>query len=424
MNLRQHAPPTPVDPGPSARWPIPEYLDRSARWMSRLAALYSGSHAFPASVSPESGLLLHSLARLAAPNKAVEIGCLLGVSSLWLAGALRPAHGDTPSLPLLHCIDLFGPPFGRSRAVEARRWLRVRRARLNLALGGVRARVRVHCGDSAEKAAALGADQGPIDFAYVDGDHSFEGVVRDLHALVPHLAPGAPVILHDVFPESGCEGPGLVIGRVNELFPGAFDLCLLRTAPRNYGFAVFAAKEGGHAAPRATQSCDPDVERLLLFALTCNMRPERIAFLGRAGPHLAAVVQAAQSVGCASVHSAAGPIAAKDSLDGPLPHPLRTSDVTRSQLGHNCMVAPDRPSFWRSIDRNGPIDLAMIDAAQSEPLSLSAGAVCDRLAPNGMLVVFGLKRQSTNTAMRGVPWYTGRYTGVRIGSVAMIQKRP
>lgn len=44
---------------------------------------------------------------------------------------------------------------------------------------------------------------GPLDVAFVDGDHSYEGITQDLQLVVSFCRPGAVVILHDIV---ACEG--------------------------------------------------------------------------------------------------------------------------------------------------------------------------------------------------------------------------
>jgi predicted O-methyltransferase YrrM len=46
---------------------------------------------------------------------------------------------------------------------------------------------------------ARDAAGGLFDFAFVDGDHSFEGVKRDIEGIRPFLAPGAAILLHDAY---------------------------------------------------------------------------------------------------------------------------------------------------------------------------------------------------------------------------------
>ena len=44
---------------------------------------------------------------------------------------------------------------------------------------------------------ALKSAQRPFDFALVDGDHSFEGLVRDVEGILPILADSAHLVFHD-----------------------------------------------------------------------------------------------------------------------------------------------------------------------------------------------------------------------------------
>lgn len=72
-----------------------------------------------------------------------------------------------------------------------------------------------------------------FDFAFVDGDHRYEGVFGDLRALGAILNGGAPVLLHDAYHDgvdrairdavkAGWYSDGGRLGRVrNDLIPGA-----------------------------------------------------------------------------------------------------------------------------------------------------------------------------------------------------------
>ncbi len=40
-------------------------------------------------------------------------------------------------------------------------------------------------------------DKGPIDVLFIDGDHSYDGVVRDIKAWMPHLRRGGIALFHD-----------------------------------------------------------------------------------------------------------------------------------------------------------------------------------------------------------------------------------
>jgi predicted O-methyltransferase YrrM len=43
-----------------------------------------------------------------------------------------------------------------------------------------------------------------IDFAFIDGDHSYQGCLEDLQMLYPRMKPGATILLHDCLDETEC----------------------------------------------------------------------------------------------------------------------------------------------------------------------------------------------------------------------------
>jgi predicted O-methyltransferase YrrM len=59
------------------------------------------------------------------------------------------------------------------------------------------------CGDSTSQRAARTAEAlGPFELIFVDGDHSYEGVSRDIATYAPMLAKNGVLALHDVATES------------------------------------------------------------------------------------------------------------------------------------------------------------------------------------------------------------------------------
>ena len=56
-------------------------------------------------------------------------------------------------------------------------------------------RVSLHAGDSAALMAAM--PDAHFDWIYVDGDHRYEGVVRDIAASLPKLKPGGLFVFND-----------------------------------------------------------------------------------------------------------------------------------------------------------------------------------------------------------------------------------
>lgn len=231
-------------------WRFPAWLEGASDappWLAELRGLYADPISFPASISPQAGLLLHGLALNLSPRVAVETGSFVGASTLWLAGAMEESSGldarDAPRGPTLHCFDDFGPiepgPW-RQRGFEGDR-LALVSARLRRA--GVADRVVLHRGDTGtrllEARDAL-RDAGGVDFALLDADHTIAGVTRDLWALEPVLNTGGYVVLHDTIPEQcgGHLGPRHVVDRINTIAQGLYECCELHLAPLNYGLAV------------------------------------------------------------------------------------------------------------------------------------------------------------------------------------------
>jgi predicted O-methyltransferase YrrM len=118
----------------------------------------------------------------------VEIGSYLGASALALAEGLQ-AGGSTHGR--VHCIDTWGnfgmaegprdtfEQFVQNTAPHASRIVPVR-------------------GWSTEVAARLIASIGRIDLLFVDGDHSYDGVLADWRVFGPAMAPGGVMAFHDV----------------------------------------------------------------------------------------------------------------------------------------------------------------------------------------------------------------------------------
>ena len=100
-----------------------------------------------------------------------EIGTDRGIFAKHMLTHCAPAH--------LHIFEL-----DVSRIDEA-----------NLADGKAKGIVTIHEGDSAERMSAM--DDGMFDWIYIDGDHFYEGVKRDIHAAVPKLKEGGHLVFND-----------------------------------------------------------------------------------------------------------------------------------------------------------------------------------------------------------------------------------
>jgi predicted O-methyltransferase YrrM len=133
----------------------------------------------------QSGWALHGLVRAMRPEVCVEIGSAHGWSTCLIALALEQnlkgkLYAVDPHLP----NDWSDPNPDRSLDT----------LRENLQATGLSGRVQIVRKTTAEAASDL-PDQ--VDFAFVDGDHSFEGVKMDWEVLLPRLAPWSIVVFHD-----------------------------------------------------------------------------------------------------------------------------------------------------------------------------------------------------------------------------------
>jgi predicted O-methyltransferase YrrM len=78
--------------------------------------------------------------------------------------------------------------------------------------------------------AVRAAAGGPVDFLFLDGDHSYEGVRDDFEAYSPLVRPGGLVAFHDVVPDHAQRG-GPPTGRSTGGVPRFWaELCAARPA--------------------------------------------------------------------------------------------------------------------------------------------------------------------------------------------------
>jgi predicted O-methyltransferase YrrM len=143
-------------------------------------------------------------------TKIVEVGVLTGVTTrrmakattgvIWAVDHWRGVPHDPVQAPIYRNL-------GRSEAAFRRRlapWLNS-------------GRVRVLKMDSVEASEVLAATEGrTLDLVFLDGDHSYEGVRRDILAWLPLVRPGGILSGHDL------NWPG-VRRAVEELLPAYRD---------------------------------------------------------------------------------------------------------------------------------------------------------------------------------------------------------
>jgi predicted O-methyltransferase YrrM len=126
---------------------------------------------------------LMSLARKCSGCVYVEIGSFIGASACFIAAGLKKSAGSK-----LHCIDTWqneGMAEGKRDTF----------AEFKKNTAKYKNLIIPHRGDSQELA---GKFNNRIDFLFVDGDHSYEGVRADVNSWFPKLNSGALVLFHDV----------------------------------------------------------------------------------------------------------------------------------------------------------------------------------------------------------------------------------
>ncbi|MGH2925615.1 MAG: O-methyltransferase [Solirubrobacterales bacterium] len=125
------------------------------------------------------GMFLIRLVRELAPVTSLELGTGLGISSAYQAAGLElNGRGELTTLE------------------GARAWAEV--AEQGLSSLGLAERCRVEVGPIDETLEPVLNRIAPIDYAYLDADHSEEATVKHFEAVLPHMAPGGVVVLDDV----------------------------------------------------------------------------------------------------------------------------------------------------------------------------------------------------------------------------------
>jgi predicted O-methyltransferase YrrM len=182
------------------------HISRRPRLYNRLHALgvvnaYSQTH-------PEERTCL--CRHISKAESAVEIGTFMGLTAAELARAL-------PADATLYCVDPY--PGGGDPLQQI--------AMRQIARAGEASKVRMVRADSAGAVASLPAQ---VDFFFVDGDHSYEGLAADWKVVKQLLRPGGIAAFHDVVQVAGGEvyspGSALVFNEVISCDP---DFTLLET---------------------------------------------------------------------------------------------------------------------------------------------------------------------------------------------------
>ncbi|MGH3110674.1 MAG: class I SAM-dependent methyltransferase [Gaiellaceae bacterium] len=144
-------------------------------------------------LGPNEGRLLYRLAAEADPaGCVVEIGSWHGRSTIWLAAGARTGRGAR-----VVAIDPHAGTYLRAEGETTHVVLQE-----NLEQAGVRDQTEIVVATSEQAAAGWSR---PVSLLWIDGDHEYESVRRDLRLWEPHLLSDAVVALHDTFVWPGPE---------------------------------------------------------------------------------------------------------------------------------------------------------------------------------------------------------------------------
>ncbi len=136
-------------------------------------------------------LRLYRIVRRLRPRRVLEIGTAYGGSLfLWTRAAARDAHLISVDLPPWELDD----PWEPRRVAQFQAFAR-RRQRLDLIRGDSHA-------PATREAVGRALGSAPLDFLFIDGDHSYDGVTRDIADYGRLVRPGGLMALHDIHPHS------------------------------------------------------------------------------------------------------------------------------------------------------------------------------------------------------------------------------
>ncbi|MGY6768903.1 O-methyltransferase [Komagataeibacter sp. NFXK3] len=149
-----------------------DMLDRERADYRSVYHQYAGNFL---AVSPRYGQFLYMMARACKARRIVEFGTSMGISTIYLAAALRDNGGG----------QLIGSEIESTKALQAR---------ANLGAAGLTDLVDIREGDALE---TLRDIDGPVDLLLLDG--AFSLYLPVLKLIEPRLVPGAAILGENAF---------------------------------------------------------------------------------------------------------------------------------------------------------------------------------------------------------------------------------
>jgi predicted O-methyltransferase YrrM len=163
------------------RFGLETFLDQS---YGRASVLDSGGNAIelaPHSIERAQGEALRALAIAEGAERTIEVGLALGMSALFLCQAVLPRGGRHVAIDPFQAASWNGAGLRTLREAGVEKLVEVIEEESQLALP------------------RLVAEGREFDFAFVDGDHRFEGVFLDLYFMTRLVRPGGLVVVDDTW---------------------------------------------------------------------------------------------------------------------------------------------------------------------------------------------------------------------------------
>ena len=161
------------------------------------------------------------------PRVVVELGTWMGASAIAMARSVRRWGGTVT------CVDTWAGELDDDGGSPADRPpIMIGTCARAMIDAGVGASVRLI---PASTAAVALTWRGPIDFLWVDADHSHAGVLADLRAWVPHVRPGG-VIAGDDYEHPRYPG----VKTAWDAFEAERGITCVRYPPGDYGIQLIA----------------------------------------------------------------------------------------------------------------------------------------------------------------------------------------
>jgi len=221
----------------STEYQLPSWMEKNETdWVTSLKRLYEEPVSCPFSLSPAQGELLRSIVLNKNPKVSVEIGCFIGISSLWLGSGIR----DSSNQGKLYSIDNFLPKFPVKRFYNDCIVNPVERISTAIEEANLLETIELIAGSSESSFSIIKnlVRNTGIDILFIDGDHSIEGCKRDFEIYSTLMNKEGYIIFHDVFPDKcGHHGPRYVLDEIvgKSLNFVAIDL---HTQPCDFGISI------------------------------------------------------------------------------------------------------------------------------------------------------------------------------------------